>query len=77
MSITIKIFGQLAEIVGSNEWHVQDASDTNFIKERLISDFPKLKNFPFAIVVNKKFVNQNQKIQTGDVVALLPPFAGG
>ena len=77
MSIQIKIFGQLAEIVGSNELKLELVADTNSIKTKIISDFPKLENYPFVIAVNKIIVNQNQKINTGDVVALLPPFAGG
>ncbi|MBL0309316.1 MAG: MoaD/ThiS family protein [Bacteroidetes bacterium] len=77
MSIQIKLFGQLVEIVGSNELELQGVSDTDLVRQRLIADFPKLRNYPFVIAVNKKIANQNQKINTDDVVALLPPFAGG
>lgn len=77
MSIQIKIFGHLAEIAGSNELELQGVSDTDLVRERLISDFPKLANYPFVIAVNKMIINRNQKINTGDVLALLPPFAGG
>ena len=77
MSIQIKIFGQLAEIVGSSELQLEVVDDTNFVRTKMISDFPKLEKYPFVIAVNKIIVNKNQKINTGDVVALLPPFAGG
>lgn len=77
MSIQIKIFGQLVEIVGSNELELQEVNDTDLVRERLISDFPKLANYSFAIAVNKRIINRNQKINIGDVLALLPPFAGG
>lgn len=77
MIISIKIFGQLAEIVGSNELQLQEVADTNNVREKLISDFPNLASFPFVIAVNKKIANQNEKINAGDMVALLPPFAGG
>lgn len=77
MIIQIKIFGQLAEIVESNELQLQHINDTDSLREKLISDFPKLKNYPFVIAMNKKIVIQNQKINIGNELALLPPFAGG
>lgn len=77
MSIKIKIFGQLAEIAGRIELEWQELSDTDTIREKLIAEFPKLEYHPFVMAVNKKIVNQNQKINKGDEVALLPPFAGG
>lgn len=77
MDIEIKMFGQLAEIVGSNELQLQRVSDISLLRKELISRFPKLENYPFVIAVNKKIANKNQKINMGDSVALLPPFAGG
>lgn len=77
MDTLIKVFGQLAEIIGSDELQLQDISDTVSLQEKLVSEFPKLGNYPFVVAVGKKIVNGNQKINTGDEVALLPPFAGG
>lgn len=77
MSIPIRIFGQLAEIIGSDKLLLPTVEDTDLVREKLMLDFPKLKGYPFVIVVNKKIAIQNQKINTQDEVALLPPFAGG
>lgn len=77
MGIQIKVFGQLADIIGSDELQLQDIGDTGTLREKMISDFPELANYPFVIAVGKKIVNGNQKLNTDDVVALLPPFAGG
>ncbi len=77
MGIQIKIFGQLADIIGSDELQLQHMNDTGSLRKKLISDFPKLANYPFVVAVGKKIVNGNQKLNAGDVVALLPPFAGG
>lgn len=77
MQINIKIFGQLTELIGANELLLQDVENTDLLKEKLILNFPKLANFPFVIAVNKKIVQQNENIKTGDVLALMPPFAGG
>ncbi len=77
MSIQVKVFGQLTEIIGRSELQIEDAGDTKGIVEKLILDFPKLADCSFAIALNKKIINHNQKINSGDVVALMPPFAGG
>lgn len=77
MGTLIKVFGQLADIIGSDELQMQDISDTGSLREKLVSEFPELGNYPFVVAVGKKVVNGNQKINTGDEVALLPPFAGG
>lgn len=77
MNIQIKIFGQLAEIIGSDQLQFQDINDTDLLREKLISGFPKLADYPFVVAVDKKVANKNIKLNSGDVVALLPPFAGG
>ncbi len=77
MSIQIKIFGQLAEITGNNELHLQNVSDTDSLRKKLVSDYSKLQHCSFVIAVDKKIVTENLPLNAGDVVALLPPFAGG
>ncbi len=77
MSIQIKVFGQLSEIAGNTELELNELLDTDQIREQLLSDFPKLEQHPFVMAVNKKIIKQNQKLNEGDEVALLPPFAGG
>ena len=52
-------------------------SDTDALIKKLISDFPALKNSKFLISVDKKIIKGNVKLGNGNVVALLPPFAGG
>jgi len=77
MSIQVKLFGTLADVVGKNEMQVQNVNDTDSLKEKLFFDFPDLKNKSFVVSVRKQISNGNQKIGIGDEVALLPPFAGG
>lgn len=77
MIIQVKFFGLLTDIVGAAQMDVKDVADTNALKEKLLHDFPKLKSCQFAIAVSKQIVKQNQLLNSGDVVALLPPFAGG
>lgn len=77
MSTQIKVFGQLAELIGSDRLIWQDVKDTDLLRKRLISDFPKLVDYPFVVAVDKKVINENRMLKAGDEVALLPPFAGG
>lgn len=77
MGIQIKIFGQLAELIGSDKLLLQDVKDTDLLRKRLISDFPKLADYPFVVAVDKKVINENRTLKEDDEVALLPPFAGG
>ncbi len=77
MNIQVMFFGQLAEIVGKSKLIVNDCNDTLSLKEKLIREYPSLKDCVFLISVNKILVKNNQKLQQGNEVAFLPPFAGG
>lgn len=77
MSIQIKFFGQIAEVTGTGEMVLQGINDTNSLQTKLLSDFPQLKNYQFVVAVDKKIINGNETLHAGNVVALLPPFAGG
>ena len=77
MSIQIRFFGPLADAVGKSRMDIKDINDTETLKRKMLKDFPKLKNYPFVIAVSKQIVRENQSLNPGDVVALLPPFAGG
>ncbi|MBI4931464.1 MAG: MoaD/ThiS family protein [Bacteroidetes bacterium] len=77
MSIQINLFGSLAEVVGKTQLNINDVNDTEALKQKMLDDFPKLKNYQFVIAVSKQIIKENQLLNAGDVVALLPPFAGG
>jgi molybdopterin synthase sulfur carrier subunit len=77
MSIKILFFGYLADVAGAHEKDIQNTHDTDSFRQMLIVDFPKMNERPFAIAVNKEIINANTNLNDGDVVALLPPFAGG
>lgn len=77
MNVQVMLFGSLAEVVGKPRLEIKDCTDTASLKEKLVMEFPKLNNYEFVIAVYKQIVTGNAKINSGDVVALLPPFAGG
>ena len=77
MIIQVKLFGVLADVAGKAEVQLQNINDTDSLKEKIVVDFPKLKKHSFVVAVYKKIANGNEMLNNGDVVALLPPFAGG
>lgn len=76
---TVLLFGQIAEIISKSEIKVEvsQINNTQMLKNKLQLDFPELKNVSYSIAVNQQLINTTVSINTGDVVALLPPFAGG
>jgi len=77
MQITIKYFGQIAEVTQTHEEILE-------IKNGLVSDLLELLNSKYIGLKNKDFqIAQNQEIVSietelsGAEIALLPPFSGG
>lgn len=77
MKINVLLFGSLAEATGKSQIEINNVLDTETLKSKFISEFPKLEKYKFVIAVNKLVVNKNTMFKEGDTVALLPPFAGG
>lgn len=77
MEITILLFGNLAQIAGTTNFVLHGAIDTTSANELLVSKFPEFKNKTYALALNQQLVRDNQKLNNGDELAFLPPFAGG
>ena len=77
MSIQVKFFGPLIEVVGKSEIEMIGIFDSDSLRKTILNDFPDLKNFTFLISVCRKITMKNTAIKSGDEVAVLPPFAGG
>ena len=77
MSIRVKLFGLLADAAGKSELQIENASDTDSLKKQMLLDYPNLANKSFIVAVRKQIIGNNQKLENGDEVAFLPPFAGG
>ena len=77
MNITVKYFGQIAEITKTKSEVVSFSNDTvSELMVFLYTMYPELKNKSFKVAQNQKLVFNNDKL-TGAEIALLPPFAGG
>lgn len=77
MHITIKYFGQIAEITKTEEESLEfSGSLTSELLETLYTKYSALKNKDFQVAQNQELVSLDTKI-TGAEIALLPPFSGG
>ena len=75
--MTIKIFGQLNDIIGGNVIEVENIADTDELVEQLQRKYPSLVNSKYRVAVNRKIIELNTALQQDAEVALLPPFSGG
>ncbi len=80
MRLKILFFGVTSDIVGMESMDLVTKSHTlpELLKE-LFDIYPTLQNTPLQVALNQEFTNKNQNISLNDddVIALLPPFAGG
>ena len=75
--MTVKIFGQLNDIIGSNSILVNDVANTDELVNNLQLKHPQLKNVKYKIAVNRNIIQSNTALQQDAEIALLPPFSGG
>ncbi len=77
MHITVKYFGQIAEVTKQSEESIEfSGSLISELLDLLYSKYSGLKTKDFQIAQNQELVSIETKI-TGQEIALLPPFAGG
>lgn len=75
--MTIKIFGQLTDIVGSNLIELNNVENTDALIKDIQLKYPALIHSKYKIAVNKNIIQTNTALQQDAEVALLPPFSGG
>ncbi len=79
MNLTLKYFGQLVDVTGSHEESRNISIETT---QELLNELQTqyaISHIPFQLAVNQKLIDAEESIHLneGDVVALLPPYAGG
>ena len=77
MRVKVLIFGQLTDITGLSEIHLDNVTDRDELIKKLNQQYPGLEDSKYAIAVNNKVVNQNTPLTDSSIIALLPPFSGG
>ena len=73
----IKVFGQIADIIGSNSFEVTNIAHTDELVKNLQEKYPSLKKSTYKIAVNRNIIQTNTTLLPNAEVALLPPFSGG
>lgn len=77
MHITIKYFGQIAEVTKTEEESLEFSEGlVSELLETLHAKYSSLKNKDFQVAQNQELVSIETKL-TGGEIALLPPFSGG
>jgi molybdopterin synthase sulfur carrier subunit len=77
MHITIKYFGQIAEVTQKESETIEfSGSLVSELIEILFSKYGLLNTKDFQVAQNQELVSTETKL-IGNEIALLPPFAGG
>lgn len=77
MLVTIKYFGQIAEVTQKEEEQLEvSEGNISALLNMLHSKYDTLNNKDFQIAQNQELVSLETEL-TGAEIALLPPFAGG
>jgi molybdopterin synthase sulfur carrier subunit len=77
MKLKILFFGILQEAAGKQEMILNDINDSETLQNHLTSLIPGLKGYTFRLAINQEFIDSNCTLKEGDIVAVMPPFAGG
>lgn len=77
MKIEVLLFGQISEIAGQKLIMMENVKDKNELLRAVYAAYPALSDMRFKIAINQQITETNLKLNDGDEVALLPPFAGG
>jgi len=77
MKVKILFFGILREAAGKQEMIINDINESESLQNHLVSLIPGLKDYTFRLAINQQFIDSNCTLKEGDIVAVMPPFAGG
>ncbi len=80
MTIIVKYFGLVADITNKKEELFslnESLLTTRDLLTYIHQKYTDLKDTSFVIAVNKTIATNDLKLNNKDIIALLPPFAGG
>lgn len=80
MRVTLKYFGLLAEITHCNEESLElnaDVTSLLGLKSAVEQRFPAFQKTAYTIALNQALCTNEVALKEADVIAFLPPFAGG
>jgi len=76
----ILFFAQAADAAGVREWHLPlESGDTGRLWNELLAAFPRLAPMKASIRLarNGEYAAADERFESGDEVALIPPVSGG
>jgi molybdopterin synthase sulfur carrier subunit len=77
MQITLLVFGILNDILPPQTIVLPLGADTHQLQQLLHERYPDLEKYQYGLAKNQQLIHQDQPINEGDEIALLPPFSGG
>ena len=77
MQIKVKLFGALADIVGSNELLMENVHDSEELCNKFREMYSASKEIKMLVAVNRSIQSEPFILREADEIALLPPFSGG
>jgi molybdopterin synthase sulfur carrier subunit len=80
MTITLKYFGLLADITQLKEEQFTFEEETisvSSLKSKIENSYQGMQNASYNIAVNQTMSSLQATVKDNDVIAFLPPFAGG
>ena len=77
MAVKVYLFGKLKELTGQSELVLEGISDTGQLIHEINTRFPKTKDIPCLIAVDKNIIHSITPIKEGQELALMPPYSGG
>jgi len=76
--INVLLFAHLQEEIGKEKIILNETGITVAqLKQRLVDDYGLKKLDNVMIAINEEYAHDNDLIQSGDMVALIPPVSGG
>ena len=76
--IEVLLFAHLQEEVSKSALHIDCENITVArLKEVLIKKYNVVISSEIMVAINEEYANEDDIIQTGDVVAMIPPVSGG
>ncbi|SCC59889.1 molybdopterin converting factor subunit 1 [Bacillus mycoides] len=76
--IRVLLFANLQEGAGTSELQIEKENITVAeLKDIVAKEYNVAVSAPIMVAINEEYANEDDTIQSGDVVALIPPVSGG
>ncbi|CAM3998706.1 molybdopterin converting factor subunit 1 [Bacillus cereus] len=76
--IRVLLFANLQEEAGVSELQIEEENITVAqLKEIVAKEYNVPVSAPIMVAINEEYANEDDAIQSGDIVALIPPVSGG